>query len=285
MVGGPALMASRLIRDDMLDSERVQTLPIEARWLYVAVLLIADDAGLFEVNVFKLGRRAGIDQSKVPVLVQCLADADLVRLYEADGKRFGFIPRFRQRLQIKRTKHPLPPLSLVTDDEDATSKIKHLAANPPLDNRAPPLSTVVQPSEPEPEPKEKKISVASQPRQQRKAADRTPPCPFEGIVGAYHEVLPELPRVRVMDEARKKAIKALWTFVMTSTKSDGARRATDAAAGMSWLRDYFARVRENDWLMGRGQRAAGHESWRCTLDFLCSSKGLKAVIERTESAA
>ena len=33
--------------------------------------------------------------------------------------------------------------------------------------------------------------------------------------------------------------------------------------------------------MGRTPRAVGHDNWKCTIDFLCSSKGLKAVIERT----
>ena len=116
-------MPSRLIRDDMLDSERVQTLPIEARWLYVSVLLTADDVGLFECNAFRLGRRAGIDQSRIGLLVQLLADADLVRIYEVDGKRFGFVPRYRQKLTIKRTRHPQPPVALTADDADATAKL------------------------------------------------------------------------------------------------------------------------------------------------------------------
>jgi hypothetical protein len=133
------LVPSRLIRDEMLDSERVQTLPVEARWLFIAVVLTADDVGLFELALFKLSRRAGLEQNKMPVLVQLLADSDLIRLYEAEGKRYGFIPRFRQRLQIKRTRYPAPPAALVLDDADAAKKFKDLAANPPLDNRNPPL--------------------------------------------------------------------------------------------------------------------------------------------------
>jgi hypothetical protein len=143
-----------------------------------------------------------------------------------------------------------------------------------------------QPSEVEAEVEEKKVSAASQPRRQRRAqADRVPPCPFEGIVAAYHDVLPELPKVRLMDAARKKHLADLWSFVMTSVKSDGSRRATTAAEGMDWLRGYFNRAHDNDWLMGRTQRAPGHDSWRCTIEFLCSSKGRKAVIERTPAEA
>jgi hypothetical protein len=144
-------MPSRLIRDGMLSSERVQKQPFEARWLYVTILLSADDVGLFELNLFKLSRDAAIDDGTLPALIQMLADRDLIRVYESGGKRYGFVPRFRQRLQIKRTKYPMPPLALMADDQDAVSKINDLTSNPPLDNRDSRKSTVVQPSEPEPE--------------------------------------------------------------------------------------------------------------------------------------
>lgn len=145
-------MPCRLIRDEMLDSERLQVLPIEARWLFVAIMLTADDVGLLELAPFKLSRRAAIDAATVPMLIQLLSDADLIRVYEHGGRRFAFIPRFRQRLQIKRVKHPLPPAALLADDEDASSKINNLGEKQPLYNREQPLSTAAQPSEPEPEP-------------------------------------------------------------------------------------------------------------------------------------
>lgn len=279
-------MPNRLIREGLMESERVLSLPVEARWLFVIIILSADDVGLFEATDFKLARRADVNRDLATKLMQMLGDVDLVRFYVIDDKRYGFIPRFRQRIQIKRARHPMPPESLLSDDQDAFKKIKHLASDPTvgqrLDNGLP---TDGQPSEPEPEPEEKKVSSASQTRRQPKAADRVPACPANDIVALYHEVLPELPKVRVMDEARKKVIKALWTFVMTSTKSDGERRATTAVAGMSWLRGYFNRTRDNDFLMGKTPRAPGHEGWRCTLDFLCSPKGLKQVIEKTLEAA
>jgi len=145
-------MPARLIRDDMLDSERLQSQPIEARWLYVAVLLSADDVGLVEASAFKLGRRASLDQQKIPVLLQLLGDVDLLRFYEDSGKRYIFIPRFRQRLQIKRSKCPAPPQALMEGDDDAASKINALGKNPPLYSGGFPKNTVVQRSEPEPEP-------------------------------------------------------------------------------------------------------------------------------------
>lgn len=128
-------MPSRLIREDMLDSERVLALPIEARWLFVTIMLSADDLGIFEATSFKLTRRSDLRRETIDHLLGMLRDADLVRLYEADGKRFGFIPRFRQRIQIKFIKRPLPPPEMIADDDDAINKIKQLASKTTVGQR------------------------------------------------------------------------------------------------------------------------------------------------------
>lgn len=108
-----------------------------------------------------------------------------------------------------------------------------------------------------------------------------PPCPFERIVSAYHEVLPELPRVRLLTEDRRKAVRSLWRFALTEPKSDGQPRATNADEAFAWIRSFFQRARDNDFLMGRTPRLNGHAGWECDLDFLLSKKGLKQVIEKT----
>lgn len=153
-------MPNRLIRDEMLESESILSLPIEARWLYVTILLSADDVGLFEATSFKLARRADIRRESGDKLIQLLADNDLIRLYEVDGKRYGFIPKFRQRLQIKRSKYPHPPGGLLADDLDALNKINELGTKTTVVQQRStvpnPLSTVVQPPEPEPEPEPEK---------------------------------------------------------------------------------------------------------------------------------
>lgn len=44
-------------------------------------------------------------------------------------------------------------------------------------------------------------------------------------------------------------------------------------------------ARDNDFLMGRGHKAPGHESWACDLDFLLTDKGKRHVIEKTKELA
>ncbi len=116
-------------------------------------------------------------------------------------------------------------------------------------------------------------------------ADALPRCDTQSVVDLYHDTLPELPRVRLMTDGRRKAISAFWRFVLTSKKSDGSPRATNADEAMGWIGGYFTRARDNDFLMGRGHKAPGHEGWQCDFDFLLTEKGKKHVIEKTKEAA
>lgn len=146
--------------------------------------------------------------------------------------------------------------------------------------------------EPEPEPiQEPTGSVgradhpASPQPAQSPAKTELPRCDVQSVVDLYHDTLPELPAVRLMTDGRRKAISAFWRFVMTSKKSDGTPRATNAEEAMAWIRGYFGRARDNDFLMGRGHKAPGHEGWQCDFDFLLTEKGKKHVIEKTKEAA
>lgn len=117
------------------------------------------------------------------------------------------------------------------------------------------------------------------------SAARLPTCQAEAIICLYHKILPELPSVQTMGDMRKRAIANFWKFVLTSKRSDGQPRATDAESALVWINAYFTRARENDFLMGRGAKATGHEGWTCSIDFLMSEKGRIQVIEKTKESA
>ena len=150
-------------------------------------------------------------------------------------------------------------------------------ANKDADVDAPPSTKASTREEKRREDIEPKGSVASK--------TKTPTCPTSSIVDLYHEILPELPTARLMPDDRKKAISKFWTFVLTSEKTDGTRRATSHDEAVAWVGDYFNRARDNDFLMGRGGKSAGHENWQCDIDFLMTDKGKKHVIEKTKETA
>lgn len=145
-----------------------------------------------------------------------------------------------------------------------------------------------QEQEQEKEKKEPDGSVGSaddQPGEIAPGKPGLPNCPVQDLVDLYHEILPELPKVRLLNDGRRKAVGKLWRFVLTSKKSDGTPRAETAEQATAWIRDYFGRARDNDFLMGRGYRSPEHAGWQCDLDFLLTDKGMKHVIEKTRTAA
>ena len=115
--------------------------------------------------------------------------------------------------------------------------------------------------------------------------DALPVCQTQSVIDLYHEVLPELPKVRLLTDKRRRDIGQRWRWVLTSKKADNTRRAETAEQALGWFREYFGRARENDFLMGRGTRSGEHANWQCDIDFLLSERGMKHVIEKTRGAA
>jgi hypothetical protein len=138
------------------------------------------------------------------------------------------------------------------------------ADNPSIDHQEPPYTSLTRP-----------------------AAPKFPKCPHDLIVQSYHDVLPELPRVKLMDsKGRKTKIAQFWTWVLTSKKGDGTtKRASSADEALAWIRSYFERARGNDFVMNRTPRGPEHENWKSDFDYLLSESGKKQVIEKTKVAA
>ncbi|WP_137921672.1 hypothetical protein [Hydrogenophaga sp. 2FB] len=110
---------------------------------------------------------------------------------------------------------------------------------------------------------------------------KLPTCPTQSLIDLYHEMLPDLPQVRLATKDRTRALAKAWTFALQSRRADGSRRAETSEQAVQWFRDYFARAGQNDFLMGRTPRSGEHANWRCDLDFLLTDRGMKHVIEKT----
>jgi hypothetical protein len=113
------------------------------------------------------------------------------------------------------------------------------------------------------------------------SAAKLPTCEVVKVIDLYHDILPEMPKVRLQTKDRVRSITKTWGWVLTSTKDGGTRRATTAEEALAWFGEYFRRARDNDFLMGRTPRSGEHANWRCDLDFLLTDKGMKHVIEKT----
>lgn len=266
----------------MLESEAVLSLTPEGRWLYVSILLSADDYGLFEATTFKLAKRADLKREHIPVLVQAMVDTDLVRLYQptTDGARtFGFVTRFAQRLRIRRAKYPLPPASLlVGEDEELVQRINDLAAQ--MSDTRPPVADTCRPeAEVEAEAEERNTNTnvpTARVASARAAAPRvrSPDCPTEALLGLWHEhCAPPLATITVLNDARRKALATRWREVCTDAHFDRDR-------GLEWFAWLFAeRIAASDFLMGRNPRSNRERVWRASWDWLMRPTNFAKVVD------
>lgn len=114
---------------------------------------------------------------------------------------------------------------------------------------------------------------------------KLPTCPTQSLIDLYHEILPDLPMVRLQTKDRARALQKVWAWCLNSKRPDGTQRAETVEQALHWFRDYFARAGQNDFLMGRTPRSGEHANWRCDLDFLLTDRGMKHVIEKTLDSA
>jgi len=91
--------------------------------------------------------------------------------------------------------------------------------------------------------------------------------PYQKIVDLYHEVLPELPRVKILTPTRKSQIKARW--LSKYKLSDGTPIDT-----LDFWKGYFEFVSKSKFLMGQNDR-----NWKPDLEWLTKESKFAGVIE------
>jgi hypothetical protein len=111
-------MPDRIIRDELLESDRWLDLPTDAsRLAFVGFLLVCDDFGNLEGGPRRLFRLLHkFTQIKTEeasaAIVDALMACDLVRRYEAEGRELFHIPRFRTHRNYRVRRYPASPWCL-----------------------------------------------------------------------------------------------------------------------------------------------------------------------------
>lgn len=270
---------ARNIKPGFFRNADLVELPFEARLLFIGLWTIADRSGRMEDRPKQIKMELfPADSVDVDALLDELAAIGVVARYSHDGKRYLQVVNFSKHQNPhkdeKASTIPDQDGHLATPEQD---KKKHGASTvqAPCNNDGDTVAIGLIPDSLIPDSlKEPNGSVGK--------ADALPRCDTQSVVDLYHQALPELPAVRVMSDARQKAVRSFWKFVLTSKKSDGSKRAETAQQALEWIGGYFDRARHNDFLMGRGSKAPGHEGWQCDFDFLLSEKGKKHVLEKTQ---
>jgi hypothetical protein len=282
-------MPNRIIRGDLLDSDRYNSLTHDAeRLLFVELLLLADDYGLVPVNFGFLRRRTtpciAKSLEQVTQMVSALADADLIRCYQSErGGQFAFIPRFDNRPQALKPRWPIPPDTVSQGAIAAAQALsKGLYRKQALKPNATDTCSYVAPeTETETETEKKDLNTLSPSAVAAvESADvlviekvkGPPPCPFTEIVAAYHEILPTCRRVIDLNPKRQEHMRARWRQVW-------AEERFDTSTGIAFFRRFFQTVSRSKFLTGRTTAAPGRNPFKASLPWLMNPENFLKVIE------
>lgn len=108
-------MPDRIVRENILDSDTVNSLSWAAEVFYRRLMSKADDYGRYEARTTLLRSQlypVKIDKVSCPDVEKWLAEcaeAGLVRVYRVEGKDYLQIEKFQQRLRAMRSRYPEPP--------------------------------------------------------------------------------------------------------------------------------------------------------------------------------
>lgn len=88
-----------------------------------------------------------------------------------------------------------------------------------------------------------------------KTGNAYPSCPHQKIIALYHEVLPELPKVRGWNDARAKTLNARWKESLQRLLK--ANKLCTEESGLDWWRQFFQRIRASPHYLHGFQRKDG----------------------------
>lgn len=101
-----------------------------------------------------------------------------------------------------------------------------------------------------------------------------PPCPHQQILALYHELLPELPRMKIWDGARQQNLTARWR-----ERWKAGHYATQADGLAYWRRMFVYISSRCDWLMGRSENYGGRKPFQASLDWIVKPQNFAKIIE------
>jgi uncharacterized protein YdaU (DUF1376 family) len=103
------------------------------------------------------------------------------------------------------------------------------------------------------------------------ATPKLPACPTDELIALYHEHLPTLPRVEILNDTRRKHLSARWREVIADKEI--ATSPDPKAEALAWFAWFFKHANRSAFLTGKSG------DWRAGFDFLIAPKSFAKVIE------
>jgi hypothetical protein len=104
---------------------------------------------------------------------------------------------------------------------------------------------------------------------------KLPACPHRKVIDLFAQHLPELPQPKpeLWDGQRAKDLSARWKWLLTKSRQNGERYATNEAEALDWFGRFFGFVAQSDFLTGRSGGWTG-----CDLGWLVKADNFAKVV-------
>ncbi|MFC0666218.1 replication protein [Azotobacter chroococcum] len=182
-------------------------------------------------------------------------------LYRAGGSKapIGISPVSEWKIDPKHEdKKAKPETTLsVKSDTSLVSFPTHIKDSKDINS----LTGVVD-AERQPEQQPAEVPEAKPVRQK----SSMPACPHQAIVDLYHEILPELPAVAILNDTRKRHLQSRW-------RENAVHRDLD------FWREYFGMVKASAFLTGKVAGRMGAKPFRASFDWLINASNFVKVVE------
>jgi len=277
-------MYDRLLRCALSESDRFIELHDDThRLIFVALLWRANDFGCLECHTKAMTRwLAGFTQIKTREAfvsaVSALADADLVRAYQVDGKEYLFIPRFRSdRTYTSRARIPASPWC----DADAPTGRMRVRHTPSVQvkpsSNQPAVTTLSEPSDKTPKIVQdvtmvNAVSPSIQPLELEPSDSGSTTLTGGVIIKEKRRVRADLRLARSLPEGW--TIPTAWTDWATAYAASAGISLT--ARHVVWLADQFA-----DYQHANGRRQT---NWLATWRAWVRREDLARLLKRVPEA-
>lgn len=101
---------------------------------------------------------------------------------------------------------------------------------------------------------------------------RTPRVPYQKIIDAYHQHLPELPKVQVVTDKRKRAMKTMWDKHLEGSSEER----------LETMEAQFMKTRKSKFLMGDAKPNGDRHPFKANFDFLMREDVMVAIYEESK---
>ena len=251
-------MPTRYLKPGVRDSEAIDNLSPQAENIFYRLLVTVDDFGRFDARPAMIKAQCfpikeSVSINKCKELLEELSRANLILLYEAEGKPYLQMCKWDNIPRAKESKYPAHEgtcIQMYTDvpltETETETKTK--------------TKTDISISPPSGEPEEK---------------TGLPKCFHEEVIDLYHIHLPTLRKVEIWNETRKGYLRQRWREVALELSAAKPITAQDV---LNWWAEFFAHIGTSKFLTGRVNSKDGR-AFVADLEWILKPSNFAKIVE------